>query len=123
MYVCKTCNQAFSSFRGLGGHRRRHLNFRLTFEQATSDRTRKRCLIEERGHQCEVCQNTTWQEQPIPLEMDHIDGNPENSQKENLRLICPNCHAQTDTYRGKNVGKVVNSKRQRTMKRYVGLYR
>lgn len=40
----------------------------------------------------------------IPLEIDHIDGNSDNNLEENLRLICPNCHSLTSTYRGANRG-------------------
>ena len=40
----------------------------------------------------------------IPLEIDHIDGNSENNSEDNLRLICPNCHSLTPTYRGANRG-------------------
>lgn len=40
----------------------------------------------------------------LPLEIDHIDGNSENNSEENLRLICPNCHSLTPTYRGANRG-------------------
>lgn len=40
----------------------------------------------------------------LPLEIDHIDGNSENNSEENLRLICPNCHSLTETYRGANRG-------------------
>jgi predicted HNH restriction endonuclease len=61
--------------------------------------------------------------QPIPLEIDHIDGNPENSARENFRLVCPNCHAQTPTYRGRNIGKVENSKRKQVLKKHYGKYR
>ena len=42
--------------------------------------------------------------QPITLHSDHIDGNAANNVPENLRLICPNCHAQTPTYKNKNRG-------------------
>jgi hypothetical protein len=38
----------------------------------------------------------------FPLELDHIDGDRWNSELSNLRLICPNCHAFTPTYRGRN---------------------
>ena len=41
----------------------------------------------------------------IPLEIDHIDGNSENNSEDNLRLICPNCHSLTSTYRGANRGQ------------------
>ncbi len=38
------------------------------------------------------------------LEIDHIDGNSDNNSEENLRLVCPNCHSLTSTYRGTNRG-------------------
>jgi 5-methylcytosine-specific restriction endonuclease McrA len=64
-------------------------------------------LIKEgyKTHKCESCYNTEWLGKPISLELDHIDGNRSNHLYSNLRLLCPNCHAQTDTYRGKNTTK------------------
>jgi uncharacterized membrane protein len=35
----------------------------------------------------------------IPLEMEHIDGDSKNNVRDNLKLLCPNCHAQTPTWR------------------------
>ena len=40
----------------------------------------------------------------IPLEIDHIDGDCSNNREENLRLICPNCHSLTSTYKALNAG-------------------
>ena len=54
---------------------------------------------------CEQCGNTQWMNRPIPLEVHHIDGDKNNNQLENLQLLCPNCHALTPTYRGKNIKK------------------
>ena len=63
----------------------------------------KGALIEERGHQCEECKLTHWQGKLIPLELEHTDGNNKNNTKENLKLLCCNCHALTPTWRGRNI--------------------
>ena len=65
----------------------------------------KNHLAELRGYQCEVCGISEWNEKKLVLEVDHIDGIHTNNDPDNLRLICPNCHSQTDTYKAKNVGK------------------
>ncbi len=51
---------------------------------------------------CASCGLADWLSQPIPLELDHINGDRFDHRLENLRLLCPNCHALTATYRGKN---------------------
>jgi len=67
----------------------------------------RRYLFEKYDSKCCRC---GWSEVnpytgSIPLEVDHIDGDSENNLEENLRLICPNCHSLTKTYRGANRGK------------------
>lgn len=54
-------------------------------------------------HKCSKCNLKEWMGKQIPVQLDHIDGNPENNNLDNLRILCPNCHAQTDTYCGKNI--------------------
>jgi len=51
---------------------------------------------------CSVCNISTWLDLPINLELDHKDGNRMNHKIENLRLLCPNCHSQTENFRAKN---------------------
>jgi len=51
---------------------------------------------------CERCNNSSWLKGKIPLELNHINGIHTDNKLENLELLCPNCHAMTDTYRGKN---------------------
>jgi len=71
----------------------------------TTRKTIKNCLIELYGHKCMICSSTHWMNSIIPLEVDHIDGNASNNFPVNLRIICPNCHAQTSTSKGRNRGK------------------
>lgn len=64
----------------------------------------KRRLLSEGifRRKCAWCGRKTWRGLPILLELDHIDGDHLNNEIENLRLLCPNCHAQTPTYKGRN---------------------
>lgn len=52
---------------------------------------------------CYSCENVEWMGKPIPLELEHKNGNNSDHRIENLTLLCPNCHALTSTYRGKNI--------------------
>jgi Zn finger protein HypA/HybF involved in hydrogenase expression len=54
---------------------------------------------------CECCGIEEWRGLPAPLELDHIDGDHYNNELSNLRILCPNCHAQTETHSGKNRSK------------------
>ncbi|MBD1927026.1 HNH endonuclease [Trichocoleus sp. FACHB-90] len=67
----------------------------------------RRFLISKFGEKCSLC---AWCEVnphtgKIPLEVDHINGDWQNNTLENLRLLCPNCHSLTPTYKALNKGK------------------
>ncbi len=61
-------------------------------------------LFEEKikAEKCERCGIEEWLGNKIALELDHIDGNKYNNMLSNLKILCPNCHSQTTTYRAKN---------------------
>lgn len=61
----------------------------------------KKWLKEERGHKCEECGVEEWNGKRLPMEVDHIDGNTKNNDLTNLKVLCPNCHSQTPTWRKK----------------------
>jgi len=56
--------------------------------------------LEKKCHNCGI---TKWKGVEIPLELDHINGDSTNNSIDNLRLLCPNCHSITPTWRGRNI--------------------
>ena len=64
----------------------------------------KKHLLITKEYQCNICKLSTWNDKAIPLEIDHINGNSSDNSEQNLRLLCPNCHAQTSTYKARNKG-------------------
>lgn len=67
----------------------------------------KNRLIKENilDRRCNNCKITEWLGKPAPLELDHKNGDRLDNRLENLRLLCPNCHALTPTYRGRGKRK------------------
>ena len=73
----------------------------------------KRHILEIQDGKCNKCKLSEWNGLPITLELEHIDGNSTNNHISNLICLCPNCHSQTSTYKGKNKGNGRHSRRQR----------
>lgn len=118
---CKTCNREFvpvksSQTRFCEEHRVIYSKD-LSFE-VLNERLKKQRLLKEFGHRCWSCGLENWCGKLIPLEMDHVNGNADDSSKENLRILCRNCHGLTDTFSWKNRNKFPVSDRRKKMKKY-----
>ena len=82
------------------------LDYLIDSKDIQSNKVRIKLLKEGyKEYKCECCGLSQWLGNPIPLELHHIDGNRHNNVLENYSLLCPNCHAMTDSYRGKNSAK------------------
>lgn len=77
----------------------------LVEDRLTNSSHLRRRLLKEGifQYKCYSCNLETWLDQPISLELEHINGIKSDNRLENLTLLCPNCHSQTSTYRGKNI--------------------
>lgn len=90
------------------------MNVRISANTA-SNKTLKLFLIKNHGDKCMRC---GWCEKnpitnKVPIELEHIDGNSENNNLDNLELLCPNCHSLTPTYKALNRGKGRHKRRER----------
>jgi hypothetical protein len=114
-----TCHKPFCNQKCQGEYRYDHEQQKrnILFEQGKL-KYRKRIraiLLERQGNICQICNNTEWNNHPIPLQVDHKDGNAANNVPSNLRMICHNCDALLPTFAGKNKG---NGRKSRGLKSY-----
>ena len=67
----------------------------------------KRRLLKEgiKKNKCEECGIDSWNDKPLSMHLDHVNGNNTDNRIDNLKMLCPNCHSQTSTYAGKSKRK------------------
>ena len=111
--ICKECNEAYKPRHSVSyfcskaceiENRRGATEKKIKKGAVRGRPTLKRYLLRKNGHCCEMCNGTEWMGEPIPLELDHINGDAGNNMPDNLRLLCPNCHTITPYSNGKNRG-------------------
>ena len=70
-------------------------------------------ILEDQQHKCAICGiQDKWNGQELHFILDHIDGNAADSSRDNVRLICPNCDSQLDTYKSRNKNSARNARRE-----------
>jgi 5-methylcytosine-specific restriction endonuclease McrA len=76
----------------------------------------KKYLIETYGEKCMICgQENIYNGKSLRMQIDHIDGNSDNNNLNNTRLLCPNCHSQTETYGSKGIGNRYKKETKRNL--------
>jgi hypothetical protein len=100
-------------------HRKVEENKKLIIEGKITNRPTIYKVLESLfGPACQCCGITEHNKLPIKCQVDHIDGDSTNNKLVNLRLLCPNCHSQTDTFAGRNKGKNVGRWTLKNLKKY-----
>ena len=91
----------------------RKLKLELDGKFPPSNKVARRYLIERDGSKCLICFRKEWDGKTMPLVLDHIDGNSDNWNISNFRMICPNCDTFTPFYKGRNKGNGRFKRKQR----------
>ena len=100
----------FSHFTGRGWNKNNFDYSRFQYGKFINSCNAISAIAALRGRKCEQCGRVEWGGKPIPLEVHHEDGDHLNNELSNLKLLCCNCHALTNNYRGRNIRRKKHSK-------------
>ncbi len=127
-FFCQYCSTGYAKKTSLGGHvvhcslnpnmilkeskwdKERELLLSLDYGQVPDSLKKEKIFRDQKGC-CNRCSLSEWLGEKITLEIEHKDGDHYNNSRENVELLCPNCHSLTDTWRGRNKTKSRSSKR------------
>lgn len=116
IHNCKNCgnpnkNKIFCSNKCQGSYKSKiaYLEFitaeNKEYSNSYSPKMFKKYILNEQDYKCAICNNEDkWFGKELILILDHIDGNSENNNRGNLRLVCPNCDSQLPTFKSRNKG-------------------
>ncbi len=80
-----------------------YLEHQEEYQGVRNIRFLKRHILEEQQNKCSICgMSNIWNNKELIFILDHIDGNAADNYRRNLRLICPNCDSQLDTFKSKS---------------------
>lgn len=130
-YECLNCKTIFPHNKGssnkycsikcFGEATRKNTILKIESGASVGEGSLKQYLLEKQNFKCQSCGvGEVWNGKPLTLQMDHIDGNSDNNELDNLRILCPNCHTQTETYGAKGQGSRYrkNAKRNLYLREY-----
>ena len=100
-----TCTRLFKS------NELRRVRTQQLISGELEDELARRWFAKISPHICSICGLSEWNEKPIPLVVDHIDGDHSHNKIDNFRMVCCNCDALLPTYKAKNKGKGRTSRR------------